>query len=276
MIRRLVGKRTATKSAASRKGAPNAPARCATQHGGPGRRSRSRSDIRRVGKGGRESAAQRQARALRLLERLRKAYPNATTALRHDSALSLLVATVLSAQCTDERVNMVTPELFRRYPDAAALAAADQAELEALIRSTGFYRNKAKNLLGMARLLCSEFGGQVPDTMDELLRLPGVARKTANCVLGTWFGKNEGIVVDTHVGRIAERLGLAPRARHNKDAERIEQDLMELFPRESWTWLAHALIQHGRTVCTARRPQCDRCPLATDCPSANLDATPTA
>lgn len=216
----------------------------------------------------RETHADRLARARRLLDRLRAAYPDATCALQHDSAYTLLVATILSAQCTDERVNQVTPDLFRRYPDPTALAAADPADLEAAIRSTGFFRNKTRSLLGMARMVRDEFGGQVPDTMESLLRLPGVARKTANCVLGTWFGKNEGIVVDTHVGRIAERLGLAPRARGSKDAERIEQDLMELFPRESWTWLAHALIWHGRQVCTARQPKCAACPLATDCPSA--------
>lgn len=218
----------------------------------------------------RETHDERRARAERLLERLRAAYPTATCALHHDSAYTLLVATILSAQCTDERVNQVTPGLFRRYPDAAALAAADPAELETLIRSTGFFRNKTKSLLGMSRMVRDEFGGQVPNTMEALLRLPGVARKTANCVLGTWFGKNEGLVVDTHVGRIAERLALAPRARGSKDAERIEQDLMELFPRESWTWLAHALIWHGRRVCIARQPKCPHCPLAADCPSASV------
>jgi endonuclease-3 len=217
---------------------------------------------------GRESEAALRARAARILERLREAYPNATCALHHDSALSLLVATVLSAQCTDERVNQVTPDLFRRYPDARALAGADVADLEAAIRTTGFFHNKAKSLLGMSRLLCDEHGGQVPDTMEALLRLPGVARKTANCVLGTWYGKNEGIVVDTHVGRVAMRLKLAPTARTDKDAERIERDLVQLFPRESWTWLAHALIEHGRKVCIARKPKCEVCPLAPDCPSA--------
>lgn len=216
----------------------------------------------------RESAAQRAERAARLLTALRAAYPDATCALRHDSALTLLVATILSAQCTDERVNIVTPDLFRRYPDARALADADPAELEAAIRSTGFFRNKTKSLLGMARLVCEEFGGQVPDTMEALLRLPGVARKTANCVLGTWFGRNVGIVVDTHVGRIAERLGLAPSAKDSKDAEKIERDLMAVFPQETWTWLAHALIEHGRRVCMARKPACADCPLAADCPSA--------
>lgn len=216
----------------------------------------------------RETAAARQARAARILARLLETYPDATCALHHDSALKLLVATILSAQCTDERVNMVTPDLFRRYPDAGALAAADPADLEAAIRSTGFYHNKTRSLLGMARMLCDEFGGQVPATMEELLRLPGVARKTANCVLGTWYGQNEGIVVDTHVGRIAERLRLAPAARDSKDAEKIERDLMELFPRDTWTWLAHALIEHGRKICVARKPECEICPLAPDCPSA--------
>jgi len=216
----------------------------------------------------RETAAARTARAHRVLALLRAAYPQATCALRHRSAYELLVATILSAQCTDERVNLVTPEVFHRWPDAAALAAADPAELEDVIRSTGFFRNKARSLLGMARLVCAEHGGRIPDTMDALVRLPGVARKTANCVLGTWYGRNDGIVVDTHVGRLAVRLGLAPRARDGKDAERIEQDLMELVPRDAWTWLSHALIEHGRRICTARGPQCAVCPLAPECPSA--------
>ncbi|MEW6251075.1 MAG: endonuclease III [Planctomycetota bacterium] len=216
----------------------------------------------------RESAEQRKARAARILASLRAAYPNATCALHHGSALELLVATILSAQCTDERVNQVTPALFRRYPDARAFAAAPQEELQAAIRSTGFFRNKAKSLRGAAQMMEAEFGGRVPDTMEELLRLPGVARKTANCVLGTWFGQNEGLVVDTHVGRVAERLGLTPSARNSKDADKIERDLMTLFPRETWTWLAHALIDHGRRICTARKPRCGECPLNRDCPSA--------
>lgn len=216
----------------------------------------------------RETAAQRQARALRILAALRQAHHDTTTALHHRSAYELLVATILSAQCTDERVNLVTPDLFRRYPDARSLTGADPAELEAAIRSTGFFRNKTKSLLGMAQMVRDEFGGEIPQTMDKLLRLPGVARKTANCVLGTWYRKNEGIVVDTHVGRIAERLGLTPSARNSKDAERIERDLMELFPQEAWTFLAHALILHGRRICTARKPKCAACPLAADCPSA--------
>ncbi len=216
----------------------------------------------------RESQAARQARAKRLVAGLRQAYPDAGTALDHRSAYELLVATILSAQCTDQRVNMVTPDLFRRYPAVDALAAADQAELEAAIRTTGFYRNKAKSLLGMARQVCDEHDGAIPDTMEALVKLPGVARKTANCVLGTWYRRNEGIVVDTHVGRIAVRLGLAPTARDGKDAERVERDLMAVIPRDDWTYLAHALILHGRQVCTARDPKCEQCPLAADCPSA--------
>jgi endonuclease-3 len=216
----------------------------------------------------RESAAARRERASRILATLRKTYPEADCALRHGSALELLVATILSAQCTDERVNQVTPDLFRRYPDVNAFADAKPDELEAMIRSTGFFRNKTRSLIGMATTVRDEFAGQIPDTMERLLRLPGVARKTANCVLGTWFGKSAGIVVDTHVGRLARRLRLLTTARDEKDAVRIEQDLMELFPRRSWTYLAHALIHHGRSICQARKPQCAICELAPDCPSA--------
>lgn len=190
--------------------------------------------------------------------------------MRHASAYQLLVATILSAQCTDVRVNLVTPGLFARYPDARALAAADSAELEEIIRSTGFFRNKARNLIGMARRVCEVYGGDIPATMDDLLTLPGVARKTANCVLGTWFRKNEGIVVDTHVGRLAQRLDLLESARNGKDAVRIERDLMTLIPREDWTWISHALIDHGRAICIARKPRCRVCPIAGDCPSAGI------
>jgi endonuclease-3 len=215
-----------------------------------------------AGKGGRESAVRRSERARRIAAGLRALYPEADCALEHDSALKLLVATILSAQCTDARVNQITPGLFRRYPDAAAFAAADQSDLEEAIRSTGFFRNKAKSIRGMAQLVCEVYDGEVPDTMDDLLRLPGVARKTANCVLGTWFRKNVGVVVDTHVGRLAERLRLTWRSKDSKDAVKIEQDLMELFDSEDWTWLSHALIQHGRRVCTARKPKCAECTLA--------------
>ncbi len=210
----------------------------------------------------------RRARAEAILSLLRSAFPQAGCALHHRSAYELLVATILSAQCTDERVNRVTPTFFGCYPDVGALAGAAQADVEKLIHSTGFFRNKARSLIGMARLVRDEFGGQIPDTMDGLLRLPGVARKTANCVLGTWFGRNEGIVVDTHVGRVAHRLGLTATARNTKDAEKIERDLMELFPRDAWTYLSHALIELGRGACRARRPECPRCPLGPVCPSA--------
>lgn len=218
----------------------------------------------------RERPADRTARAVRILSALRAAYESANCALRHRSAYELLVATILSAQCTDERVNQVTPELFRAYPNAAALARAESPELESIIRSTGFFRNKAKNLLGMARRVIEKHGGEIPASMDDLLHLPGVARKTANCVLGTWFRKNEGIVVDTHVGRLSLRLGLLSTARDDKDAVKIEADLMPLFPQESWTFLSHALIEHGRRICAARKPRCPDCPLAGDCPSAGL------
>ncbi len=218
----------------------------------------------------RESSADRRARAGRILDGLLALYPDADCALRHGSAFELLVATILSAQCTDERVNLVTPALMRRYPDAAAFAAARTDEVEELIRSTGFFRNKAKSLIGLGRRLVDEFAGAVPDTMEQLVTLPGVARKTANCVLGTWFRKNEGVVVDTHVGRLALRLRLLSRAKNDKDAVKIEQDLMELFPRQRWTYLSHALIQHGRRVCTARGPKCESCALRGDCPSAGL------
>jgi endonuclease-3 len=216
----------------------------------------------------RESQAARVERAGRILGALRKLYPDADCALNHGSAYELLVAVILSAQCTDARVNMVTPALFRRYPTPAALAKADIAELEDMIRSTGFFRNKAKSLIGMAQRVVGEYRGEIPDEMDALLSLPGVARKTANCILGTWFEKNEGIVVDTHVGRLAVRLRLLTSAKDDKDAVRIEQDLTGLFPRESWTYLSHALIQHGRQVCIARTPRCYACALAPDCPSA--------
>ncbi|GAB4231260.1 MAG: endonuclease III [Acidobacteriota bacterium] len=203
-----------------------------------------------------------QRRIAEILERLEEEYPDATCALHHENAYQLLVATILSAQCTDERVNQVTPELFRRFPDAKSLAAADPTELEELIRSTGFYRNKAKSLLGCCRRLVEAYGGEVPDRMEDLLTLPGVARKTANVVLGTWFGMPEGIVVDTHVSRIARRLGLAD----SDDRDRIETELMEKIPREQWIAFAHRLIHHGRRVCKARRPACEKCRLLDLCP----------
>ena len=194
-------------------------------------------------------------------------YGQAECALTHDGPFQLLAATILSAQCTDKIVNTVTPTLFARFPTPAALAAAEPAELERLIHSTGFYRNKAKNLIGMARGLVERFGGEVPRTMGELLSLPGVARKTANVVLGTAFGIADGVVVDTHVARLSHRLGLT----RQQTPEKIEQALVKLLPREEWIFFSHALIWHGRQVCAARSPACERCRMNDFCPSATLD-----
>ena len=208
------------------------------------------------------------ARARSVLEKLQKLYPEANCALSHGSALELLVATILSAQSTDANVNRVTPGLFSRYPDADAFARAATADVEREIHSTGFFRQKTKSVLGACRRILEAYGGKVPDTMEDLVTLPGVARKTANVILGTWFGKNEGVVVDTHIGRLSHRLGLTWTSRGEKDALRIESDLMQVLPRESWTFFGHAMILHGRKVCTAKRPDCERCLLAGDCPSA--------
>jgi endonuclease-3 len=199
-----------------------------------------------------------------LVARLWRAYPDARCALKHENALELLVATILSAQCTDERVNQVTESLFRKYRTAEDYANTDPERFEQEIRSTGFFRNKTKSILAMARALVERHGGQVPQTMEELVRLPGVGRKTANVVLGTAFGKNEGIVVDTHVQRIARRLGLT---RHH-DPLKVEQDLMRLLPRRQWTRFSHTLIHHGRKICQARKPKCEICPVNELCPSA--------
>lgn len=215
-----------------------------------------------------EAPDARSRRAKTILKLLHQMYPQADCALERKSALELLVATVLSAQCTDDRVNKVTPELFRRYKSAIDFAKAKTDELETMIRSTGFFRNKTKSLIGAGRVIAEKFAGMVPSTMEELLEIPGVARKTANVILGTWFKKNEGVVVDTHIGRLSHRLKLSWRSRDDKDAVKIEQDLMEIFPREEWTFVGHALIDHGRQVCSARKPACDRCKLAPHCPSA--------
>jgi endonuclease-3 len=200
-----------------------------------------------------------------LLKRLDAAYPAATCALQHRNAWELLVATILSAQCTDERVNKVTPALFQKYPRPQAFAALQPQELEPDIQSTGFFRNKSKSIVGAARKVVAEFGGQVPDEMEPLLTLPGVARKTANVVLGTWFGKAEGVVVDTHVHRIARRLELT----ENDDPKKIEEDLMRVIPRDRWIGFAHQLIWHGRKLCTARQPKCADCPLENLCHAAD-------
>jgi len=211
-----------------------------------------------------ETAQKKLKRTATIISRLKKAYPDAHCALDHRTPLQLLVATILSAQCTDVRVNMVTPELFKRFPDAAALADANIADIEQIIRSTGFFRAKARAVQQTARLLVQNFSGQVPDTMEALTSLRGVGRKTANVVLGNAFGKNEGIVVDTHVGRIARRLGLT---RH-ENPEKVEQDLMKLVPKKDWALFAHLLIFHGRNICFARKPNCDACTLSDICPSA--------
>ncbi len=214
----------------------------------------------------RESAAELAARAAEILARLKTAYPGAHCALDHRSALELVVATVLSAQCTDVRVNLVTPALFATCPTAAHYAQIPLENLETLIQSTGFFRNKAKSIQGLGRALVEHHGGAVPRTMEELVKLPGVGRKTANVVLGNAFGINEGVVVDTHVGRLAGRLGLTRAT----DPVKIEQDLMPLFPRQDWTLLSHLLIDHGRKICNARKPLCASCFLADLCPSAQI------
>jgi endonuclease III len=203
-------------------------------------------------------------RAKNVVGRLAEDYPDAHCALVHTSALELLVATILSAQCTDARVNLVTKALFKKYRGARAFAEAEPAELERDVRSTGFFRNKARSIRGAARLLVEKHGGRVPDTMEDLLELPGVARKTANVVLGTWFRKPTGVVVDTHVRRIARRLGLT----REEDPKKIERDLMAALPSEEWIAFSHRLISHGRKICGARRAKCEECSLASCCPSA--------
>lgn len=222
------------------------------------------------GEGGRrptrESAADRRRRAAAVAGRLAATYPAAECSLAFENPFQLLVATILSAQCTDKRVNMVTGGLFGRWPTPAALAAARPRDLEAVIRSTGFYRAKAKNILGCCNALVERHGGEVPRTLADLVRLPGVGRKTANVVLGSAFGQADGIVVDTHVGRIARRLGLTRHA----DAVRAERDLVKVVPRDHWIGFSHRLIEHGRTICPARSPRCEACPLADLCPRVGV------
>ena len=200
-----------------------------------------------------------------ILDGLDQMYPDVTCALTHRNAWELVVATILSAQCTDVRVNMVTPGLFEKYPTVQHFAALDPEDLEPDIRSTGFFRNKSKSVVGAARKVVSDFGGTVPQTMEELLTLPGVARKTANVVLGSWFKKNEGVVVDTHVTRISRRLELT----QHDDAQKIEQDLVQVVPRERWTLFSHQIIWHGRKLCVARGPKCADCILEKLCHAAD-------
>ncbi len=207
-------------------------------------------------------------RALEVLVRLKRLYPDATCTLNYETPVQLLVATMLSAQCTDERVNQVTPALFKRFPDAVSLATADVEELETLVRSTGFYRNKARHIKASCRLLVEKFNQQVPQRMEELLELPGVARKTANVVLANAYGINQGVTVDTHVKRLSQRLGLTKQ----DNPIRIERDLIQLLPQPDWENWSIRLIYHGRAVCTARKPMCYDCKLSDLCPSAILAA----
>lgn len=202
-------------------------------------------------------------KALEILSILEKLYPDATCSLDYESTVQLLVATILSAQCTDERVNKVTPALFAKFPDAPSLASADREELETLVRSTGFYRNKAKNIQGACHKIVTQFNNKVPQTMSELLELPGVARKTANVVLAHGYGILEGVTVDTHVKRISNRLGLTK----NQNPVKIERDLMKLLPQPDWENYSIRIIFHGRAICKARKPNCDDCQLAHLCPS---------
>jgi len=199
-----------------------------------------------------------------IIDALKKTYPDAKCSLNHRSPLQLIVATILSAQSTDQRVNIVTRDLFKKYKSAKDYAEAPPEQLEADIRSTGFYRSKAKSLRGMAQALIDKHGGKVPQTMKELVELPGVGRKTANVVLGNAFEKNVGVVVDTHVTRLANRLHLTD---HASDAVKIEQDLMKIVPPEDWTQFSHLLIYHGRAICTARKPKCEQCPILSLCPT---------
>jgi endonuclease III len=228
--------------------------------------------VRRTGSSGagrrtrRESKAAKRARTAEVVARLHAEYPDAHCSLDHRGAYELLVATILSAQCTDERVNLVTPALFRRYPSPAELAAAPQEDVEELVRSTGFFRNKARSLIGMANAVVERHDGEVPRAMDELVALPGVGRKTANVVLGNAFDMNEGVVVDTHVTRLSGRLGLTAHT----DPVKIEQDLMQLVVRDEWTDVSHLFIYHGRAVCRAPTPRCEVCVLVDLCPSSRV------
>jgi endonuclease-3 len=214
----------------------------------------------------RESKKARRERAAEVYDLLAEEYPDAHCELDFENPFQLAVATILSAQTTDERVNMVTPDLFSRYPDAKALASAQQEDVEEIIRSTGFFRNKAKNIIGFARGLMADHDGEVPAGMEALSALPGVGRKTANVILGNAFGIDEGVVVDTHVKRLSTLLGFTKE----KTPEKVEKDLMELFPSERWTMLSHLLIWHGRRVCIARRPQCPDCVVSHLCPSSSV------
>ena len=214
----------------------------------------------------RESIEELKTRTRDIIRRLKRAYPDAKCSLNHSNPFELLVATILSAQCTDERVNIVTADLFRKYTKPEDYLNVSPRELEKDIQSTGFFRNKTKSIQGTSKVLTEEYGGQVPHTMDELLELPGVARKTANVVLGNAFGVKAGVVVDTHVTRLSHRLGLS----HEKTAEKIERDLIEIVPKKDWVIFPHLMIYHGRKICKARNPLCDECRIEKHCPSSFL------
>lgn len=214
------------------------------------------------------ASAQAKQQAAKVVRTLRRAYPDASCALEFRNPLELLIATILSAQCTDVRVNQVTRDLFRKYPAAADYAAAPLAELEQDIKPTGFYRNKAKNIKTCCEILAREYGGEVPPDLETLVRLPGIGRKTASVVLGTAFDIPSGVVVDTHVARLSRRLGLTD----HKDPAKIERDLIEQLPRKEWIDFSHRMIHHGRRVCTARKPKCDECPLGPICPRIGVAA----
>lgn len=216
-----------------------------------------------------KTAAERKARLETILGHLDAMYPNVTCELHHENAWQLLVATILSAQCTDKRVNMVTPGLFRKYPTVQDFAAVSPEELGQDIKSTGFFNNKAKSVIGAAKRVLSEFGGEVPRTMEEMLTIPGAARKTANVVLGTVYGIASGVVVDTHVQRIARRLDLTKE----EDPVKIERDLVELLPQERWIQFSHQMIHHGRRICAARNPKCGECPISPVCFAKDKTAT---
>lgn len=207
------------------------------------------------------------ARAARITEELFRLYPQPECALTHANAFELAVATILSAQCTDERVNMVTPVLFRKFPTPSKLAAATQEDIEEIIKSTGFFRNKAKNILGFANAIVNQFGGNVPQDLETLITLPGIGRKTANVILGTAYGIASGVVVDTHVSRLSARMGLTK----SEDAVKIERDLIALLPQEHWINFSHAMIWHGRRVCSARKPNCAECTLTKFCPKVGVE-----
>ena len=217
-------------------------------------------------RGKRETPDETRVRAGSIIKRLKKAYPGATTALLHSNPLELLISTILSAQCTDVRVNMVTPQLFKKYRSASDFSNADRLELEEMIRSTGFYHAKAKSIMNCCKALVEQYGGKVPSSMEQLVQLPGVGRKTANVVLGSAFGITEGIVVDTHVRRLSERLGFSKET----DPEKVEQDLMKVIPKKDWIAIGDLLILHGRNSCPARKPKCPECVVNDLCPSAEL------